>query len=75
MRCMTLLTSVTTGTDSATGLRRRRRFLILATGSGGGAGCLRSLPSLFFFGMFPRLPGNQEHCEEFALFLAYRFSG
>ena len=39
---MTLLTSATSGTGSATGLRRRRRcFLILAIGSdtGTGSGC------------------------------------
>ena len=37
---MTLLTSATTGTDSAAGLRRRRRFLIVfAIGAGAVSGC------------------------------------
>ena len=45
MRCMTLLTSATIDTGSATGLRRRRRrFLILAIGSGASFGCLRGPP-------------------------------
>jgi hypothetical protein len=49
---MTLLTSVTSGTGSATGLRRRRRrFLILAIGSGAGfdSGCF--FVRRFFLGM------------------------
>jgi hypothetical protein len=36
---MTLLASATTGTGSATDLRRRRRFLTLAIGPGAGSGC------------------------------------
>jgi len=37
---MTLLTFAITGAGSVTGLcRRRRRFLILAIGSGAGTGC------------------------------------
>jgi hypothetical protein len=39
IRCIGVLGSARTGTGSATGLRRRRRFLILAIGSGAAFGC------------------------------------
>ena len=48
---MTLLTSATSGTGSANGLRRRRRFLIFAIGSDAGtaSGCF--FVRRFFLGM------------------------
>ena len=49
---MTLLTSATSGTGSATGLRRRRRgFLILAIGSDTGTGSGWLFVRRFFLGM------------------------
>jgi hypothetical protein len=61
--CITVLGSAKTGTDSATGFRRRRRrFLILAIGSGAGAatGCR---VRRFRFGMPGRLTSSQEYSE------------
>jgi len=62
---MTLLTSATSGTGSATGLRRRRRrfLIVLAIGSGAGAatGCRRA--RRFRLGMYERLTNCRSHCQ------------
>ena len=55
---MTLLTSATSGTGSTAGLRRRRRFFILAIGSGAGSGCF--LVRRFRLGMLEIISGSKQ---------------
>ena len=63
--CITVLGSAKTGTDPATGFRRRRRrFLILAIGSGAGTGAAAGCRvRRFRFGMPGRLTSSQEYSE------------
>jgi hypothetical protein len=58
IRCISGLGSARTGTGSATGLRRRCRFLILAIGSGVGFGCF--FVRRFFLGMPQKVTGHVE---------------
>ena len=63
--CITVLGSPKTGTDPATGFRRRRRrFLILAIGSRAGTGAAAGCRvRRFRFGMPGRLTSSQEYSE------------